>query len=938
MKTSRSRHPKLTLLRWTIRCLILLASFAVGLIYALACHREKSGPDAGAKDAALRLIHPQKSFSPTLPTEYVLESQPFSPTLANLFDHGRILALPAEHAPQAPEDSPAEKYAFSAIDRFGRVYHFDTLARWWMADGEPLPEPLPETDWDAAWNARTGAIELLVTAPWAGDQNIQLLRWRDGRWFKVKLAKAPPARTGARRLLQAATDRWFVAGGAEDGWMLEGNDWTIWPALQGAGAGFAHTAFLTDGPGREGPVLITQAGDVWLWRGGAWTHPGRIEGSDLALACYDPAQERILLLWSRGMGKDLYLWQSFKELLGGRVLQPELLSQTGQVKINEENEGFWRGWGRAREYKDAIGQTRETFNAGFEGAGEPAILLAGGEYGELILRRSEIETIELPPSLAATAPRAAAYVPALNAVLLPSVCGLGIHTRQHPFFPPAADGGLSLPSTVKPLASDEPTTRAFPTRVDGPTTSVATSGHTISIIERTPRLWAIREKLIEWIKPPFEIHPAIDYLNSYQTIDGRRRCLSWSFPEPGLFRYDFYEYNKQKVQWLHSPLLTLKTLPQVAWAPDATLFLCDPVVWGDPAEVIVVGWCGRLKERIRFDKTPDGLSNEAYEAIPDSGFMARISALTPREWKVCTIPIPFCMGARLVPAPAQNSLYLLGGKMAQPARYEGRLLNFMVSHPYIWHWDGENWERSGLEKDGAPRMKATSQVAYDSASRQLLMLLPRGFYGFDSERWNCLWRRDKLKGEEWPEEVGLYVHPRSGLTLGAWFMPRPTLKVWREESWIPVRMATEPGTQMMMADRATTDTAGKDLRPGGPLPVGSDNLLPATMPDTFVSIDREGLSAMRMDAQRDRDKDRLIEGYLLTFTPANQGGGHWLRGGLPLELPTGEHEPRRTDGVATTTLSTSSTTATTVTTATSLARVTSATLPTTSTAIQAGKQ
>jgi hypothetical protein len=215
----------------------------------------------------------------------------------------------------------------------------------------------------------------------------------------------------------------------------------------------------------------------------------------------------------------------------------------------------------------------------------------------------------------------------------------------------------------------------------------------------------------------------------------------------------------------------------------------------------------------------------------------------------------------------------------------------MISHSFVWQWDGEGWHRidpKGIE----PRMKVTSHVTYDPASRQLLSLMPRALYGFDSEVWHCLWQRQKEKGEHWPDDVGLYLHPQSNLVVGAWFMPQPTLKVWKGSHWIPVQV------QGKEADSITS--ASGALLPSGPLPNISDNMIPSTEPDAFISINAAKLAAIRMDVRRNRDEDRLLGAHLLSFRPANQGAIEFGRSDLPLETAL-----RKNDQASSKTLSSS---------------------------------
>lgn len=791
--------------------------------------------------------------SGSTPTEYMLDSQPFSPTLPYLFDGGRIVVLPAESLPKPPENSPAEGYAFSGLDRFGRLYHFDAIARWWMGEGQTLPDTLPMDNWDAVWNPAVKAVEALVTAPFNGEKTVQILRWREGRWTRLAVTAPPAARYGAYRLFSAASGHWIFASGqiagkpAGEAWTFDGVAWKKWgvPAA-GPAPDLSQTAYLIDGPASEGVALLTQpAGDIWIWKGGLWTHTSQVKMENLCLAQYVPAMGQVLFVWARGVGQDQFLWQPFKNLLKTNMaVEPENLNQTAMVRINEEEEGVWKGWGRVRDEKDAQGQPKQVFEPGFKGKGEPAIRLSG-EYSDITFRRNEIKILEMPPSLKTVRTRATAYVPALGGLVVPSIAGLGLDAQRQPFFPPEANEAVT--SATQPM---------------------------IDVIERNYRFWIFKEKWLEFLKPPFEIHPAIDFPISYNMPDGRRRCLAWAFPDQGQLRYEFYEFHNQKVQWIHSPLLTLHTLPQLALTPGDTVYACDPVVWGDPAEIIVIGWCGRLGHRVNFDKSPEGMSDEAFTQVPERGFMARISALTPEEWKVTPLDIPFCQGAQLMVAPAQNSLYLLGGKMAEAKTIGDKNLSFMVSHPYVWHWDGEGWRR--IDPEGfEPRNKATSHISYDPVGRQLLSLTPRALYGFDSDKWHSLWQRDKVKGERWPDEVGLYVHPQSHLILGALFMPQPSLRVWKEERWIPVRIPQE--VEASLAETSATTQAG------GALPNVSDNLVPSTEPDTFISLDAVGLSAIRMDAQRNRSEDHLLPAHWLSFRPANQGTIKFSRSTLPLE-------------------------------------------------------
>lgn len=792
-------------------------------------------------------------------TEYRLDSQPFSPTLAYLFDQARLVALPEAAAPTPPAGLTEAPYAFTAVDRFGRLYHFDREGRWWMADGESLPETLPEGGWDVAWQPQGEALELLVTAPWGSEKTMQLLRWRNGRWLRVDLPAAPPVRTGAARLFSAVKNRWLVAGGkagddsaAAGGWTIEQGKWASW------GGGLyappmGRTRLLLDGPEGSSPVLMTQTGALWVCKGERWKEAGTVKTEGLALARYIPERKQTLFVWGRGRGQDQFLWQTPQQLENGSTSMPELLPQTALVRVNDRDEGVWKGWGRAHGEKDKYGQSRDTLTPGFKGEGEPAVLI-GTLTGDKTIRRSKIATLELPPALATVRCEAAAWVPALGGLVAPSACGLGIDARKEPFFPPEArESGATSPTQM------------------------------IDVLEPAQRLWIFKEKGVDWLKPPFEIHPDIEYADSYETIDKRRRCLAWTSPEPGMLRYDFHEYHDKKVQWINSPRLTLKTIPQLAAQPGDQVYMCDPVVWGDPAELVVVGWCGKLGKTVKFDKALPGLGDRAYTQIPERGFMARISALNPQQWKVSTLPIPYCEGAQLVVAPERGSLYLLGGVAFEQAEHDGQKLHFTRSHNDVWQWDGESWRRITPQQGMQPRMKATSHVVWDPTTRQLLSLTPRALYGFEGEQWRCLWQKAKAHND-WPEDVALYVHPQSRLALGAWFMPRLTLRVWRGTGWAPVRLAHQNAAGVT----TTTSTSNIPVKgAGGPMPNAPENLVPAAQPDAFISIDAARFNAMRMDAPRDRSQDRLMGAWRLTIRAADAGAIAYMRRALGSESPDG---------------------------------------------------
>ncbi len=812
---------------YIICCWLLLATALSG------CRKESN--DNIPLHAA---VPPPLAAGTPAPSSYLLESHPFSPTLAHLFDQGQIVVFPAAATPVPPDPTQAQEYAFSAVDRYGKLYHFDRRCWWWMAEGQNLPQELPEGQWSAAWNSQAQALEVLVTGQYRGSKPVRLLRWREGRWHSVETSLPPMARRNSRRLFHAPSNSWIVTGGVtdrpmNDAWILTGKDWQPWAGTGTAAPvpDFTQVHSLIDGPAGAGIGLLTQGGDLWRFKNNTWARIGLIKMEGLRLAFYIPDQNKVLLVWEgKTVGEDRIVLFPLDDASDSEKLKAVPLNLTGMVKINKDDEGIWKAWGRVLKSADASGTVKEVFTPSFAGIGEPAIQISG-EYGDAVFPRSQIKMIEMPPRLHALKSEAAAYVPAIGGVVVPTNEGLGIQAGQrNDFFPPEADAD----------------------------TSNSAGRSNIFVINRTYRFWIFKSDFIQWIKPPFDLHPAIGFTASYH-MGQDERFFSWSFPEPGLLRYEYHEITEKNRQWIPSDLLSIRGLPQISWTPEKQLFLCDPVVWGNPAEVVLIGWCGNLSEMLDIEKPPENFSKEAYEKVPTQGFMARISALKPNEWKVSELPIPFCTGARVVVDTSKNCLYLVGGKIAEPSEINGRKLSFLNSNQSVWQWDGENWAR--IEPGGDdPRMKVTSTVAFDPLTNHLLALTPRALYAFDAKDWHSLWERDKVKGEQWPEEMGLYVHPASQLILGAWFMPRPVFRVWQRGEWAPVTESPE-------VTAATQDL--KALLPGGPLPNNYANIIPAMVPDSFISIDATQLAAMRMDLERNRDNDRQIQAHWLTFQSAD---------------------------------------------------------------------
>jgi hypothetical protein len=865
-------------------CLPLLLLLGVG------CGKSRTSDEADANRAGDNAEGQATTVSGPV---WRAESEAFSPSLPYLFDEGRIYVGQADQLdlPQSP--IAVADYAFSAVDRHGRLYHFDNQGRWWMAPGHSLPAPLPPGGWDVAWDKANRQPELLVTAPWQGQTSMTLMRWSSGQWTTATVAAwsapttataqaapaplhLPAARLEACRRYLPEARSWLVAGGRVTtatlpaaaattaalalarppaALLLERGLTHVWPPVSVTTAtlavpavGLAPPATAPDlaqtrallGVTTDGTVnALLHSGDLWVWQAGAWHWREKLPNMDHLLlsrglpphldAKHDPVPAQLLFVWDFGRGYDQIMLRTAQWTTGEKPHQADALNQTALVKLNEEDEGFWRGWGRVVSETQRDGSSKELFTEGFKGSGEDALHIQG-EVGDVYFHRSQLRIIELPPELKNLRPAAAAWVPALGGLVVPSVDGVGLAAQRSPFFP--AD---SLTGTTSTTTTD--------------------SRNLIDVIQRTYRFWNFRGELIEWIKAPYDLHNQLGYPDSYFGENGKRRTLSWTFPQPGTFRFDFHEYTSENQQWVSSPLLTLRTLPQLAWNPTDELIICDPVVWGDPAEIILIGWCGRLTRPKAYKELKEELGGEVYTEVPTRGFMARISALNPQDWQVTNLPIAFCQGARLVVDGGSGKLWLVGGRVAAMRRdLRKDPYKVMISNTIVSEWNGKEWH-SIIPQGTVPRMKVTSNVAFDTRAHQLLSLTPRSLYAFEGDTWKELWTRPKPRGEDWPDQLGLYVHPLSNLTLGIWFKGMAEMHVWAGSQWQPVAAG-------LGMDQVTWDS-GDDSVAGGPWPNLAENLIPALANDAFISIDGEQLARLRMDVPRNRDEDRLL-------------GAHWI--------------------------------------------------------------
>lgn len=753
-----------------------------------------------------------------MPARYRLDSKPFSPTLAHLFDNGRLVVLPADRVGAPPAWSVAHGYAMSAIDRYGRLYHFDEAGAWWMDAVDPLDQPLPETGWDAAWNPGQGTLEILVTEPWANSDRVQLL-WLSGRqWRRFDVPEAPPAKPWMSRLMLADRGNWLIAGAGSTPLLLNRRHWDDWPddgGEKGAEPNLRRTIKLL-GQALDGAVTLMLAdGSIRIRRAGAWENRARVQTTGLIIARCLPGADRLLLVWAGGIGREQI---EIVPLAANVKAAPEAhpFSQIAQLRVNEDESGDWVGWGRWRAKAADAPTTAGTFTLGLDGIGEIAFKIAGENEEQQVYRARDVQLLEMPPSVTGLRQDAAAWVPALGGLVVPTNEGLGLDHRRVPFSPAITNESDSTSSTA-PM---------------------------IDLIRRSYRFWLFRGDVVEFMKPAYDIHPAIGHPHGYAAPDGTHRSLSWIFPSPDTLRYEYHATNDKNEQWLPSDRLTLKEIPLLDRSPGSQLFLCNPVVWGSPAQVVLVGWSGRLGELRQFGKRINGLQDEAYTEIPTHGFVARITALAPKHWEVSPLPITFCQGARLVVDSRDNKLYLVGGKHAVESKVDGRNYYFMNANEDLWEWDGGQWRRIVPAGRDAP-MKITSDLAYHPGARLLLNLTPRSFYGFGSGQWRPLWELPPDDKSPWPDQMGLYVHPDTLQTVGIWFMDRAQVRVWSGRAWIPV-----------------------DL-PEGPtgLPATRENLIPSMHDNGYIAIEAERVAALRLNARRDRDQDRNLTAFELHLIP-----------------------------------------------------------------------
>lgn len=155
-----------------------------------------------------------------------------------------------------------------------------------------------------ACDAHTGDIILFGGKSSAGLEN-DTWKYANGRWTKLSVATAPPARWRHALVYDAGRRAFLLYGGRSAGylndtWVLKG---TVWTRIAGSSAGArASHGMVYDAKGRRcilfgGANASGVLGDTWAFKSGAWsriTGQARMARAGAALA-YDAAADRVVL-------------------------------------------------------------------------------------------------------------------------------------------------------------------------------------------------------------------------------------------------------------------------------------------------------------------------------------------------------------------------------------------------------------------------------------------------------------------------------------------------------------------------------------------------------------------------------------------------------------------------------------------------------------------
>lgn len=788
----------------------------LGLFWAaVACgpdsREQPAGP--GAPDPV-----PKRPSVEAEPEPYRLRAQPISPTLAHLFGEGRIVVVPdvVLEGPAGVTDAGA--YLFSAVDRYGGLHHFLRGGAWRPGPGPTLPAPLPRGQWDAAWNERTESVEVLVTGSWNGHSEVQLLRWRPEAWYRAGPSRAPRVRTDACRLFRGATECWMFVGGRSEqgehneGWQLTADGWTRWgaPSQVLPGPDLGGAVALLDGPVDTGIGLLTRDGSLWRWQAGQWIFEDGINIERLCLAHYVPDRNRWLFVWKgEGPGRDRIFLRppatvspgSAGDGTEGSPPGPALLAATSLVHINDQETGLWLDWGTVSPGEEGAATTEglrawpvERFEQGFGGPGQPALLISG-EYGEAAFTHDHIRQMELPPGLEDLHAPTAAYVPRLESVVVGSDAGVGLEAGPRRLAP--ADVGV---------------------RTGGG------ESMTINVVQTHPRFWMFRGEQVEWLECAQPIHPEIGFRLNSRWNEQRRR-LTWRRPSPGRLQYAYHQWTEDNHQWRRSGVLDLSAAVG-GGEPVAgeRWYLTDPVVFGDPAQVLIAGWHGPRLE---------------------AGFLARVDALQPQRWRITALPMEWGGQWCLRVADHEPALYLipLGPEAADEVGGEAGDRPDTVPGRHVWRWDGRQWQDEGAASV-PPGGFGRRGIAYHPVLEGLVILTAEGFNRFERPGWERLGAR----GAPGSSPAELFVHPETGATLSRHRTGEEVhLRRWDGRRWGRVRVAEGAGEEAMEV-------------------LASEDLVPAASgQDGFVAIDVERLAQIRLNAPRDRSEDPHLAAWRIRF-------------------------------------------------------------------------
>src|SRR5262249_9611534 len=137
--------------------------------------------------------------------------------------------------------------------------------------------------------------------------------------------------------------------------------------------------------------VLLRSGDLWSFQSGSpngpWHYCERLPNMEkLLMAKALPETGQLLFVWNFGRGYDQIMLKPALWREGETAQPPDALNQTALVKINEEDEGLWRGWGRETDQPQPDGSIRKDFSEGFASAGEDAVRIQS-EQGDAYFKR-----------------------------------------------------------------------------------------------------------------------------------------------------------------------------------------------------------------------------------------------------------------------------------------------------------------------------------------------------------------------------------------------------------------------------------------------------------------------------------------------------------------------------------------------------------------------